>query len=71
MDREEGKKISGTLEESIKNLGDALKLAKPAMSEDEYEGFKRHVGLAIGKISCELLDPIYVKYPDLAPPGVF
>ena len=67
MDREDAQKISRTLEENIKNLGKSLKPAEGAMTDGEYEVFKRQVGLAIGKISYELLDPIYLQYPDLAP----
>jgi hypothetical protein len=40
------------------------------LPSSEFGAFQQSVGLAIGRLSHELLDPIYAEHPDLAPPGV-
>lgn len=70
MEKEIAQQISELLEQSIKNLTKSLILVQGTMTDMEYKNFKRHIGLSIGKISYDLLCPIYKQYPDLAPPGV-
>jgi len=58
------------LESAIAELHESIMIAQTALSEAEYEAFKRGAGMSLAKISYECLDPIYAEYPDLAPPGV-
>ena len=71
MEKEKAQMISELLEKSIQNLSSSLMLVESDMSDVEYEDFKRHIGLTIGKISYDLLTPIYKQYPDIAPPGIY
>jgi hypothetical protein len=70
MDKATAAAVSRSLEDAIARLTETLSLAERQMSADEFAEFKRHVGLAIGRISHDLLDPLYAAYPELAPPGV-
>lgn len=50
---------------AISELSQALNASLNRCSEYEYERIKKGVGLSIGAIQCELLDIIYIKYPEL------
>jgi hypothetical protein len=70
MERASAKVIAEALEGAITQLTRSLWHAQQSLPPSELVAFKRSVGLAIGRVSHELLDPIYAEYPDLAPPGV-
>lgn len=70
MDRAVAKAITEQLEGAIARLSQSLAVAQQALPPGEFTAFQKSVGLAIGRLSHELLDPIYAEYPDLAPPGV-
>ena len=70
IDRENAERISALLESAIRELHESIMIAQQALTESDYEAFKRGAGMSLAKISYECLDPIYVQYPDLAPPGV-
>ncbi len=70
MEREAAAAVAATLEDAIAQLTQSLSHAKRGLSQVEFDAFQRTIGLAIGRLSHELLDPIYAEYPDLAPPGV-
>ena len=70
MNRDDAKVIAAHLEAAISQLSLALQEANVRLPSAALEQFRRSVGLHIGNLSFELLDPIYAEHPDLAPPGV-
>jgi len=70
MDKTTARQVSALLEAAIAKLSEALDVAERSVPPQEYESLKRGAGVAIGRISHELIDPIYEQFPDLAPPGV-
>ena len=70
MDKATARQLSALLEAAIAKLSETLEVADGSVPPEEFETLKRGVGLAIGRISHELLDAIYGQFPDLAPPGV-
>ena len=70
MDKATAARVSALLEAAIGKLSEAVETAQRSAPPDEYESLRRGAGLAIGRISHEMLDPIYEQYPDLTPPRV-
>ena len=70
MERVTAKAVAQSLEAAIARLTESLSHAKLGLAPSEFAAFQKSVGLAIGRFSHELLDPIYAEHPDLAPPGV-
>ncbi len=70
MERESASAVASSLEDAIAHLTRSLAPAKQGLSPTDFDRFQMAIGLAIGRLSHELLDPIYAQYPDLAPPGV-
>jgi hypothetical protein len=70
VEKPPAQEIAATLELSIAKLSETIVIAQRSLPSKEYESIKREVGLLIARISDKLLDPIYEKFPDLAPPGV-
>jgi hypothetical protein len=50
---------------AITELTTLLSVANEVCTNEELEPIKRAVGLAIGKIQMELLEPIYKDHPEL------
>jgi hypothetical protein len=69
MNRHDAKVIAATLDAAISQLSLALHEVEARLDVSTLEHFKRSIGLQIGSLSFELLDPIYAEHPDLAPPG--
>ena len=46
-----------------------LKQVKVSCSDEEYEAFRRAVGLSIGPVDMRLMDPLYRAHPELMPEG--
>ena len=70
MEQAAAREVAEHIEGAIARLSASLSLANQHMPPNEFAAFQKSVGLAIGKLSHEVLDPIYAKHPDLAPPGV-
>jgi hypothetical protein len=70
MEKATARQVSVLLEGVIANLSEALNVTERSLPPEEYDAFKREIGLAIGRISHAVLDPIYEQFPDLAPRGV-
>jgi hypothetical protein len=62
--------IAASLEAAIARLSESLVHAENGLPPHEFALFQKQIGLAIGHLSQDLLDPIYAEYPDVAPPGV-
>lgn len=65
MNAVEGAKIHKMARESIAQLAQILNVAKGICDDSEYEQLKRGIGLAIGSIQMEVLEPINVRFPEL------
>jgi len=50
---------------AIEVLSASLLIAQKSLSGDEYEARRRAIGSIIGRIQIDLLDPLYVHYPEL------
>jgi hypothetical protein len=70
VERTAAKQIAEHLESAIAHMSSSLATASQHMSAQEFAAFQKTVGISIGKLSHEGLDPIYAQHPDLAPPGV-
>ncbi|MBB6240807.1 hypothetical protein [Rhodanobacter sp. MP1X3] len=70
MREEDASEIAKPLELAICQLSISLAAAQSVLGASEFAQFKRVVGIAIGNISYELLGPIYVQHPGLAPSGL-
>jgi len=51
--------------EVIENFNKMLAISKHGCSTSEYEDFEKVVGIFIGEIQVDILDKLYVEYPDL------
>ena len=70
MEKATARDMAAMLEASIARLSETLLVAQTSLPPEDYDLVKREVGILIARISHNLLDPIYEKFPDLAPPGV-
>ena len=70
MDKPTAQILAASLEMAIAKLSETLVVAERSLTAEEYASIKRHLGLNIGRLSNDVLDPIYVQFPDLAPRGV-
>lgn len=62
--------MSAAGERFVEALNRALLEIRATSSPDEYERFRRAVGLVVGRMEVELLGPIYEDHPELAPEGL-
>lgn len=50
---------------AIVELSTLLRTVQASCSADDLQKIKRGVGIAIGTIQVDLLDPLYADYPEL------
>jgi hypothetical protein len=50
---------------AIEALSESLLVSRKSLSEEEYDARRRATGSVIGRIQTDLLDPLYVHYPEL------
>jgi hypothetical protein len=50
---------------AIEALSESLLISQRSLSGGEYEARRRAIGSIIGRIQVDLLDPLYVHYPEL------
>ncbi|MBU1354377.1 MAG: hypothetical protein KKB95_21145 [Gammaproteobacteria bacterium] len=62
--------IAAPLEAAIAQLSKALLEAEARLDKRALESFKRLIGIHVGKLSHELLDPIYAEHPSVIPEGL-
>ncbi|KQO29193.1 MAG: hypothetical protein EON54_14890 [Alcaligenaceae bacterium] len=70
MNQRDAAAIAAPLEAAIGQLSKALSEAEARLDERGYESFRRLIGVHVGKLSHELLDPIYAEHPSLMPEGL-
>lgn len=57
--------ISELALKAVSELTQVLNISNNRCSKDEYELIRKGVGLSIGKIQTDILDVIYMAYPEL------
>jgi hypothetical protein len=62
--------VSTAGEQFIASLSEALSAVRESCTPEEYERFKRAVGLVVGTMEVEMLWPLYKQHPDLEPEGL-
>ena len=50
---------------AIEALTEALLVSKTSLSGEQFDARRRATGSVIGRIQTDLLDPLYVHYPEL------
>lgn len=70
MNQRDAAAIAAPLEAAIAQLSKALLEAEARLDERALESFKRLIGIYVGKLSHELLDPIYDEHPSVMPEGL-
>ncbi len=50
---------------AIEALSESLLISQTSLSGEEYDARRRATGSVIGSIQTDLLDPLYVHYPEL------
>jgi len=68
-DRELARTAMVMAEAFIRGVNGLLQEAQERCSPDEYEAFKRGVGISMGTVDMRLLEPLYRVHPDLMPEG--
>ncbi len=69
MNRETAHRISTKLLEASKLLDDATSIAKEDASLEEFTVIRNAVGVAMGELLLEVLNPLYRDHPDIRPKG--
>lgn len=59
--------VSDAGERFIETLGKCLMEAQTTCPAEEFERFKKAVGLVIGSLEVDLLWPLYRQHPELEP----
>lgn len=65
MERASAAELERIALSAIESLSEFLEVSKGVMASDHYEAKRRTVGSLIGQIQLELLEPIYLRYPEL------
>jgi len=52
--------------EAIKQLFALLDAAKDGYTAQEFETLHRAVGILIGEMQAQILDPVYEKFPEMS-----
>ncbi len=50
---------------AIEALSESLLISQKSLSREEYDARKRATGSVIGRIQTDLLEPLYLRYPEL------
>ena len=64
-DRRSAKQLRNRSLAAVSQLSQILLLGRDRCSPEEFERIKKAVGLAIGQVQSEVLEPVYSRYPDL------
>jgi hypothetical protein len=65
MTRETAAHVHAASLSAIIGLSTLLRTVQASCSDEDVQKIKRGVGLAIGTIQTELMDPLYVGHPEL------
>ena len=65
MERASAMELQRIALSAVELLSEFLEVSKGVMANDDYEAKRRTVGSLVGQIQLELLEPIYLRYPEL------
>ena len=65
MERASAMELQRNALSAVELLSEFLEVSKGVMANDDYEAKRRTVGSLVGQIQLELLEPIYLRYPEL------
>jgi hypothetical protein len=66
MKHDTAQKVTGLLEGAIQNMSLAISIAENEMKPDDFETFKKEIGISIGRVSMGA-DIVYNIHGDLTP----
>lgn len=62
--------VTAAGERFVETLSKCLIEVQSSSTPEEFEQLRRVIGLTIGRLDTELLEPIYRLHPELEPPGL-
>nr|WP_063572637.1 hypothetical protein [Luteibacter rhizovicinus] len=65
MARETAERVHAASLSAIIGLSSLLRTVQASCSDEDFQEIERGVGLAIGAIQTELMDPLYEDHPEL------
>jgi hypothetical protein len=65
MTKETAAQVHAASLTSIFGLSTLLRTVQASCSGEDFQKIKRGVGLAIGTIQTQIMDPLYVDHPEL------
>jgi len=66
INRECAKEVCELALDAVSKLTSILVAISDRCSEDEYKKIKKGVGLSIGKIQTDILNDIFIEYPEFS-----
>jgi hypothetical protein len=70
MNRNIAVKVTKQAEEVLAKIAELLDIVNGNYVGEEKHRLQKAIGLAIGEIDLEVLEPIYKMFPDLRPDGL-
>ena len=68
MNREVAAEVSATMLEISRKLNASLLDVRDRCTPEEFDKYRRGVGVVMSDMLCEILNPLYRQHPDLKPP---
>jgi hypothetical protein len=65
MTKQEAVELQRLWLRAMEALSESLLVSRASSSGEEYDARKRATGSVIGRIQTDLLEPLYVHYPEL------
>ena len=65
-DKRSAKKLRTLSLRAVSQLSRIVPVSRDRCPPEEFERIRKGVGLAIGQVQTEILDPIYARYPELS-----
>jgi hypothetical protein len=70
MNRTTAEKLEQILRNVSAELDRSIRIVRDNSSEEDFIRYRRLVGKLMGEIFVEVLQPIYLEYPELTPDGL-
>jgi ribosome recycling factor len=70
MDRATAEQVETIMREVRERLNDSLKIVMKNCEQDEFHLYRRSIGKIMGEIFLEIQEPLYIKHPEITPPGL-
>jgi hypothetical protein len=59
--------ISRRLLEVSRQLNESVAVAQGQCSDEEFNDYRRHIGMLMGNLYADILRPLWQEHPDLKP----